>query len=170
MAHASPRSPLCPAATACRRLARDPGLPFAEHLPEADIEGAVRGAGASFRRRLFRPALTLWAFLSQGLDPAHSCRAAVARLLAWRLGRGLAPCSADSGGYCKARARLPEDALAGLARDRGRRVLEQAPAPWLWHGRPAQVIDGTGLGMPDPPANRREYAPHGACRPGCGFP
>src|SRR6516165_10186207 len=113
-------------ARACRRLSAAPGLPLAEHLPQAQIERAVRAAGVGFRHRLFAPALTLWTFLSQALDPDHSCRQAVARLLAWRCARRLPPCSADAGAYCKARARLPEAALAQRTRDTGRRLLDQA--------------------------------------------
>ena len=53
------------------------------------------------------PMVTLWAFLSQVLCPDHSCRAAVARLIATLTARGQAPCSPETGPYCKARQRLP---------------------------------------------------------------
>jgi len=79
------------------RLAHQDGLPFAEHLPEQQIHQAVRDAGGSFRERVFTPAITLWTFLSQVFDPDHSCRQAVARLLAFRVAKGLAPCSPETG-------------------------------------------------------------------------
>jgi hypothetical protein len=143
---------------------------LAEHLPQAQIERAVRAAGVGFRHRLFAPALTLWTFLSQALDPDHSCRQAVARLLAWRCARRLPPCSADAGAYCKARARLPEAALAQRTRDTGRRLLDQAAPAWRWKGRQVQVVDGTGLSLPDTPANQEQYPPSSRAAPGCGFP
>src|SRR5262245_36783082 len=90
-------------AAACQDVLDAPGLPFADYLPEQQVEQALADADVTFRHRLFTPVLTLWTFLSQVLDPDGSCRQAVARFLAWRVGRGLAPCSADSGGYCKAR-------------------------------------------------------------------
>jgi hypothetical protein len=143
---------------------------LAEHLPEEQIDRALRQHGTAFRHRLFSPAVTLWTFLGQVLDPDHSCRAAVARLLAWRVSQGRAPCSADTGAYCRARAQLPQGARAQLTRDSGQKLLAQAPPSWLWPGRKVKVVDGTGLSMPDTPANRQQYPQSGAARPGCGFP
>jgi Transposase DDE domain/Insertion element 4 transposase N-terminal len=170
MAHATRPSPNSPVAHACRQLIRAPGLPFAEQLPETQVDQALRAEGASFRHRLFSPAVTLWTFLSQVLDADPSCRQAVARFRAWRAARGLAPCSPDPGAYCKARTRLPEAALRRLTRDTGGQVLAEAPADWLWLGHPVKVIDGTGLSMPDTPANQKEYPQASGAKPGCGFP
>ena len=100
----------CQLARARQQLQQAPGLPFAQHLPAHAIHATLRRVGGAFRQRLYTPALTLWVFLSQLLDPDHSCRQAVARLLAWLVARGRAPCSARTGAYCKARARLPEGA------------------------------------------------------------
>jgi Transposase DDE domain len=157
-------------AGACRPLTRRPGLPFAEYLPAEPIHQAVRDAGGVFRERIFTPAVTLWTFLSQVLDPDHSCRQAVARLLAWRTAVGLPPCAADNSAYCKARGRLPEEALADLTRQAGRQVMEQAEGPWLWKGRRVKVADGTGLSMPDTPENQAAYPQPKKVRPGLGFP
>jgi len=154
----------------CRALIRHPGLPFAEHLPVEQIREAVRDAGGVFRERIFSPAVTLWTFLSQVLDPDHSCRQAVARLLAWRTTVGLPPCSADNGAYCKARGRLPEEALANLTRQTGRRLLAQAEPHWLWKGRRVKIVDGTGLSMPDTPKNQKEYPQSSKIAAGVGFP
>jgi hypothetical protein len=70
-------------------------------LPTATIAHAVDAERLCYRDRLFSPLVTLWLFLSQLLDPDHSCRQAVARLLAYRSRPGLPPCSANTGGYCK---------------------------------------------------------------------
>src|SRR4051794_39111576 len=117
MAHANPTRPGRQLSGLREGLARAPGLPFADLLPAERVEQALRDEKVSFRDRLFSPLVTLWVFLSQALDPDHSCRAAVSRFLAWRAAGGLAACSADTGGYCKARSRLPEAVLACLARD-----------------------------------------------------
>jgi hypothetical protein len=154
----------------CRELTRRPGLPFADHLPAEQIHQAFREAGGAFRERIVTPAVTLWTFLSQVLDPDHSCRQAVARLLAWRTAAGLPPCSADNGAYCKARGRLPEPALRDLTRQTGRQVMDQADPSWLWRGRRVKVADGTGLSMPDTPENQAEYPQPKKVAAGLGFP
>jgi hypothetical protein len=151
-------------------LIRRPGLPFADHLPAEQVHQAFRDAGGTFRERVFTPAVTLWTFLSQVLDPDHSCRQAVARLLAWRTAVGLPPCSADTGAYCKARGRLPEEVLSTLTRQTGRQVMDQAEQPWLWKGRQVKVADGTALSMPDTPENQQEYPQPAKIPAGVGFP
>jgi hypothetical protein len=68
------------------------------------------------------------------------------------------------------RHRLSEAVLAQLARDTGAAELARAPAAWLWKGRRVKVVDGTGLSMPDTPANQQAYPQSRAQKPGCGFP
>src|SRR5262249_14499182 len=86
-------------------LSAAPGFPFADLLPAEQVRQALDQEQVSFAERLFTPLVTLWVFLSQVLDPDGSCRAAVARFLAWRSTQGLPSCSADPSAYCKARAR-----------------------------------------------------------------
>jgi len=165
---------LCPSvrqvAHACRQLVGQSGLPFAQHVAERQIHDAVRYAGSTFRERIFTPAVTLWTFLSQVLDPDHSCRQAVARLLAFRVAQGRAPCSPDTAAYCKARQRFPEKALAELVRQSGRRLAENSERAWLWKGRNVKIVDGSGLSMPDTKENQKEYPKHRHLPEGVGFP
>ena len=119
---------------------------------------------------IYTPAVTIWVFLSQCLSPDHSCREAVAGLLAWRLARGLRRCSAKTGAYCTAREDLPEEACSGLMRDTGRQVDEEAPAQWRWHGHRVLDVDGSTFTMPDTPENQAEYPQVPNQKPGCGFP
>ena len=167
MAHPSP-------APRCRRLRRQladaPGLPFADLLPAGRVEQALRDEKVSFRDRLFSPLVTLWVFLSQALAPDQSCRAAVSRFLAWRAARGLAPCSAGTAAYCRARSRLPEAVLARLCRDAGRRPQDQAPRGWRWNGRTVKVVDGTTVSMPDTEENQEAFPQSRSQAPGVGFP
>jgi hypothetical protein len=153
-----------------QQLRQASGLPFAEHLPAGLIHCTARRLGVAFRDRIYTPAVTLLTFLSQVLDHDHSCRQAVARLLAFRSARGLPPCSPDTGAYCKARKRLSEPLLKELTRDTGQRVAKQAPTAWLWHGRAVKVVDGSSLSMPDTPANQRAYPKQKGLPAGVGFP
>jgi hypothetical protein len=157
-------------ANTARQLQNGEGFPFAHHLPKEHIHDALRQVGAPFRDRLFSPAVTLWAFLSQVLDHDHSCRQVMTRLFAWLSARGVRPRSADTGAYCKARARLPEAALRLLTRQTGQRPLAEASAHWLWKGRVVKLVDGTCLSMPDTPANQKEYPQPMGQKPGVGFP
>jgi hypothetical protein len=170
MAHATPPGGRGHLNVARRRFAETAGLPFADCLPAGAVDEAVRAEVVHFRDRLYPPAVTVWIFLSQVLDAAHCCRQAVARFLAWRVGQGLAPCSADAGAYCKARGRLAEGVLARLARDAGRRPADDAPDAWRWRGRTVKVVDGTTVALADTPANQREYPQPRSQKPGVGFP
>lgn len=103
-----------------RQLLQDGDLPFTDILTEEAIAKAW-AALTGWLDRVFSPLVTLWVFLGQVLSADHSCRAAVARLIAHRLTRGQNPCSAETEAYCQARKRLP--ALEGLPRLRLRRVF-----------------------------------------------
>jgi hypothetical protein len=90
-----------------RQFLQDGELPFTNVLTEAVIAQALAAVGG-WLDRIFSPLVTLWVFLGQVLSADHSCRAAVARLIAHRVARGQKPCSAQTGAYCQARKRLPE--------------------------------------------------------------
>src|SRR5207302_7855652 len=82
----------------------------------------------------------------------------------------LPPCAAATGGYCKARAKLPEPLLRRLTLEAGQRLESQAPGRWRWHNRRVLLADGGELSLPDTEANQREYPQSAAQRPGLGFP
>jgi len=145
-------------------------LYFAALLPQDRILKAVNAARSFWQGWLYTPAVTVWVFLSQCLSPDHSCRDAVARLIAWRVAGGQEPCSAETGGYCTARNDLPEEALHALARDTGKEIEDQSPETWLWHGRKVRMVDGSTITMPDTPANQAAYPQQKSQKPGCGFP
>jgi hypothetical protein len=134
------------------------------------IERALREEGATWRQKVYTPVLTLWAFLTQVASPDGSCRAAVARVLAWLVSQGEKPCTPKADPYCKARGRLPEALLQRLTRETGGTLHAEAPAAWRWKGRRVKVVDGTTVSMPDTPANQQAYPQHTAQQPGLGFP
>ena len=148
------------------------GLPFADVLTAADIDEASAAAGVVFgrtSRSLWTPALTLWTFLSQVLDPNQSCRAAVARaLVAVALTRPLR--DGDTGNYCRARAKLPTALLQQLALQVGQGLEQASPTTWLWHGRHVQLADGFTVTLPDTVENQKQYPQPNTQKPGLGFP
>ena len=139
-----------------RQFLQDGDLPFIDVLTEAAISQALATV-TGWLDRIFSPLVTLWVFLSQVLSADHSCRAAVARLLAHRLSRGQRPCSAETGAYCQARQRLPESFFADVACSVGRRLDAQAERDWLWKGRRVYLFDGTTVTMPDTRENQKAY-------------
>src|ERR1700746_1504226 len=108
-----------------RQFLQDGDLPFTDVLTEETISQALATV-TGWLDRIFSPLVTLWVFLGQVLRRDHSCRPAVARLLAHRRSRGQRPCSAETGAYCQARQRLPESFFADVACSVGRRLVAHA--------------------------------------------
>jgi hypothetical protein len=152
------------------RFARNPGLPFAEVLTEDQVRGALREHGARYRDRVFGPVTTIWGFLSQVLSDDHSCRDAVARVIAHRAARRLPPCSPSTASYCNARGRVPTGVLRALARRAADELLAGAPDGWRWRDRRVFIADGSNVSMPDTPANQAAYPQVYNQQPGLGFP
>lgn len=152
-----------------RQFLQDGELPFTYVLTE-EVIALVLSALGGWLDRVFSPLVTLWVFLGQVLSADHSCRAAVARLLAHRLGRGQSPCSAETGAYCQARKRLPESFFADVARHTGRALDAEVDPQWLWKRRRVYIYDGSSVSMPDTPQNQRDYPQPDTQKPGLGFP
>lgn len=99
-----------------------------------------------------------------------SCQKAVNGWAAQRAADGLSPCSVRTGGYCRARQRLPLEMVSALTRETGRVLNRKALAQWLWRGRAVKLVDGTGLSMPDTQENQARYPQPSTQAPGVGFP
>ena len=153
-----------------RQFLQDGDLPFTTGLSEATIKPALQAIDASWKDRIFSPLVTLWTFLSQVLNADHSCRAAVARLLAHRVSQGESSCSANTGAYCQARKRLPEKFFAAVACLVGRALDAKVDHRWLWKGRRVYMFDGTTVTMPDTPENQAAYPQVYNQKSGLGFP
>src|SRR5438270_13189511 len=153
-----------------RQFLQDGDLPFTDVLSEDLVARALTAISGFWMDRIFSPLVTLWVFLGQVLSADHSCRSAVARLIAHRIARGQSACSAETGAYCQARKRLPEKFFSEVARQTGRALEDQVEPEWLWKGRRVYVYDGSSVSMPDTPANQAEYPQPTAQKPGLGFP
>jgi len=145
-------------------------LYFASLLTEDHIHQAFGQARWFWQGWIYTPAITIWVFLAQCLSPDHSCRDAVAQLIAWLLASGRKACSAETGAYCSAREHLPEHACRQLARDTGHQVDEDAPSCWRWLGHRVLDVDGSTITMADTKANQAAYPQQPGQKRGCGFP
>jgi hypothetical protein len=152
-----------------RQFLQDGDLPFTNVLTEEVIEQALT-AISGWLDRIFTPLVTPWVFLGPILSADHSCRAAVARLIAHRLSRGQRPCSAETGAYCQPRKRLPETFFSAVARQTGSTLEASVDPQWLWKRRRVYVYDGSSVSMPDTRDNQRDYPQPGTQKPGLGFP
>ena len=145
-------------------------LALGEVLSTEKVMRAIEEEVGTHRQRVFPPLSTLTIFIRQALNPDHSCRAAVAQVIAERVAAGEAPCSSGTGAYCQARERLPEELPWRLMRETGQALEEQASGEWKWKGRAVKLVDGTTVSMPDTQANQEEYPQPSGQAPGLGFP
>ena len=146
------------------------GLPFQKVLPESTIDASVQAENKCYRKRIYTPSVTAWAFLSQMLSRDKSCKNAVSRIIADRAAKGEPIPSADPSAYSQARQRFPEKALSHLVLQSGDDLEGRVPREGLWKGRHIQIIDGSTLLMADTPENQVAYPQHGNQKEGCGFP
>lgn len=109
-------------------------------------------------------------FVKQALSTDKSCKNAVAGSVMEQACAGEEVTSTNTGPYCKARKRLPVEALHELVRETGNSGVESAPSGWNWNGRPVKLVDGTTITMPDTKENQKEFPQHGNQKQGAGSP
>lgn len=122
------------------------------------------------RERLFPPTETLAMFIAQAMSADRACQQAVNQAAIHRLINGLPRCSTHTGGYCRARQRLPAEMITGLTRYLGEHIDQQVPEAWRWQGRRVRLVDGTTITMPDTQDNQAAFPQQRGQRPGLGFP
>jgi hypothetical protein len=123
-----------------------------------------------FRERLFTPVRTFWLFLSQVMWGNISCRETVLKALAWLSLEGENGASSNTGGYCIARKRLPENWIKKINLQVVEAIEAQTDHADLWLGRKVKIVDGSGISMPDTESNQKHYPQPKGQKPGCGFP
>ena len=122
------------------------------------------------RERLFPPTETLSMFVAQALNADRSCQNIVNQAAIQRLMGGLPTCSTHTGGYCRARHRLPLALISEMTRFIGSHMNRNAPTEESWYGRKVRIVDGTTVTMPDTPLNQEAYPQQGGQSVGLGFP
>lgn len=148
------------------------GLPFQDVLSTEVIAASINSVPYRERYGFYPPDVTLWAFLSQVLDPDHSLDAAVSRVIAFHLSQGKTDdISSNTAAYSKARSRLPVEIISDLARQSAEQLEENLPEGWLWHKfYHLKLIDGSTVSMPDTPENQEAYPQPDSQKDGVGFP
>lgn len=122
------------------------------------------------RERLYTPTQTLSMFLTQALHSDHSCQRIVNEEAVARACSGMGSQSSATGGYCRARQRLPLTLPRELVRFSAQHMIRHSPSDWLWQARSVKLVDGTTLSMPDTPANQDVFPQPRSQQPGLGFP
>jgi putative transposase len=148
-------------------------LPFARVLSAERVERVfAKHDGLFGRQAIYSTAMMVWSFLGQVLRDGKeaSCQAAVARVVSYCEHEQIVPPTADTGDYCRARAKLSEAALHELSCEVAAETEAAAQADWLWKGKHAKLIDGFTFTMPDTPANQAEYPQQKSQKPGVGLP
>ena len=134
------------------------------------VRELVLEEAGGWRERLYGPLTTVGLFLEQGLGADPSGQDTVARGLSVRVSQGQAPCSLNTGPYCKARQRLSVGLLERLGQEVGVRLMRAQPAQWLWRGRSVKLVDGATVSMPDTLENQAVFPQSRAQKSGLGFP
>lgn len=150
------------------------GLPFSQVLSAERIEQVCRKHRCLFGLdTIDSTSVVLWACLSQVLRDGKeaACRAAVARIVAWRCEQGLEPPTADTGDSCRARSTLVPSALREISGEVSEELEQAAEPGWLGKGKHhAKLVDGFTSTMPDTPGNRAQDSQIKNQKPGVGQP
>lgn len=148
-----------------------PGLPFVDILGEKLVARIFAKHHGLFGRT-YTTAIVLWAFMSQVLRDGKeaSCQSAVARISSYLNANGLGDVDPDTRDYCRARAKLSEEALHELTTTVANEAERLVEPQHLWKGRHAKLVDGSTFMMPDTLKNQAAYPQNPAQKPGIGFP
>lgn len=123
-----------------------------------------------YRERIYTPAMTISTFLAQVMSEDQSCQQAVAQASAWFARQGSKLPSVNTAGYCKARKRLPESVLSGLAKETAEDMEKEVIPALLWRNRHIKLPDGTTVSMPDTVANQEAWPQARTQKKGLDFP
>jgi hypothetical protein len=158
----------------CKQISRHAvehaGVDFFNVLSGPELLAKTEEHLTEYRERLYPPTVALAMFIKQALSEDRSCQNAVNGWAAQRAAEGLEVRWVGTSGYCQARQRLSLEMVKGVAHEVGRLLSETAPLGWRWRGRRVKLVDGTGISMPDTPANRSAYPQLSSQAAGVGFP
>lgn len=141
-----------------------------EALASPDVSGDRRACLPDYRERMFPPLETLSMFIAQAVSADGSCQQVVNEAVTDQLLSGASRASTATGGYCRARARLPIDLIQQLTRNTAEPINAPTPASGSLTERRVRVVDGTTLALPDTPDNQVRFPQPRTQRAGVGFP
>jgi putative transposase len=142
---------------ALRRIKQD----VRRFLSDDMIESAVRQAGHRWRERQLGPVATIHLFILQVLN----FNTAMTHL------RHLGKTAVAAPAYCRARMRLPLEALQNLLVQSAQLMCRRcASDEGLWCGLRAYLVDGSSTIAPDTPDSQKAFGQPSGCKKGCGFP
>lgn len=127
----------------------------------------IPSSGPMSRRRIYSKENTFWAFFSQVLDADGGCQEVVRKLQAVASIHSKTVPSSSTAAYCQARKNLDLAELEAVLSDMSKRRLGSYSK---LQGRRVIVADGTGISMPDTPANQEVWPQMRSQKVGCGFP
>ena len=179
-----------------RSMMQDDQLPLVDAIDDERFRQAFEDHEVDFGADddvVYTPAITLWALISQVFFSAEqrSCKAAVARVASLWAALGRRICDTNTGAYCRARAKIPFEAIRTitrrLAEDAESQVnedthvseqeLEDSMAPSVIaevKSQPAGgrvlLVDGFTITTADTPENQDVYPQNPAQAEGLGFP
>ena len=136
--------------------------PFGDLLNDALIRQTLEDHQCRFGETyhaVYTPLLTMWMFLWQLLSD-ESCDAAVATAIAYCNELGLKPPGTDTGGYVRARNKIPSGVFADLTRHLARALDTKAPNHWKPFGRTTWIVDGTTFTLPATEDNLAKFQCH----------
>jgi hypothetical protein len=113
-----------------RQIRQAGAVDFFNLLTGAELLEMTEAHLPEHRERLYPPTVTLAMFMKQSLALDRSCQRAVDAWAGQRAAEGLSVQSIRTGGYCRARARLPLQMIVALTRETGRLLSAQAPRGW----------------------------------------
>ncbi|WP_372370957.1 IS4 family transposase [Candidatus Uabimicrobium sp. HlEnr_7] len=151
-------------------MQKNKGLPFIKLLRKNLIEEVIKEEKIKYRSRVFTPAITLWAFLSQILSDNNSCEETAGRVRAFFTKQNKKMSSICASAYCQARQRLPKNLISKLVSKVVAETREELPKERLWRGRRVAIVDGSCINAPDTIKNQEMYPQIKSQKEGCGFP
>lgn len=108
---------------------------FFNLLTSPELLSTVEALLPKHRERHYPPTETLSMFLGQALNADRSCQKAVNDAAIQRILGGLPAVRPATGGYCRARQRLPLTMVSALVCQTGELMNNQLPDQWRWQGR-----------------------------------
>jgi hypothetical protein len=178
-----------------RSMMQDDELPLTDAIDDERFESVFEDHEIDFGNdddAVYTPAITLWALVSQVFFSAEqrSCKAAVARVASLWAALGRRVCDTNTGAYCRARQKIPAEAIRDITRQLAEEaeaaidqdtLTEEEAETTLSPEVVAQVkskpitgrillLDGFTVTAADTPENQEEYPQNPAQAEGLGFP